>query len=136
MSIVALIMAILIVLPMHAWSARHTFDLVSYNKLQDDIEKTKLAHEMDINGSPVFKDTKAASSELTQVASSATLDKNTSQVMEKQGLKGRIPRSMMESESQEETKEAAKPNEGEALEDAVVMDYVSPHRKSPIHNHH
>ena len=43
---------------------------------------------------------------------------------------------MMESESEDETKEATNPNEGEAVEDAVVMDYVSPHRKSPIHNHH
>ncbi|KMS97853.1 hypothetical protein BVRB_5g122830 [Beta vulgaris subsp. vulgaris] len=43
---------------------------------------------------------------------------------------------MLESKSHEETKEATDASEGEPIEDAVVMDYVQPHRKSPIHNKH
>ena len=45
---------------------------------------------------------------------------------------------MLESESSHDkmAKKASDANEGEGVEDAVVMDYVAPHRKFPIHNQH
>ncbi|XP_057524543.1 uncharacterized protein LOC130804200 [Amaranthus tricolor] len=136
MSIVSLIMSMLLLLPMRACSsARHTFDLASYSKLQD-AEKTNLVYDTvdHIKGFPMTNMGTKTSSEIT---SSATLDMSTSQVMKKQGLIGK-QRSMLESESSHDkmAKKASDANEGEGVEDAVVMDYVAPHRKFPIHNQH
>ncbi|XP_010695119.1 uncharacterized protein LOC104907823 [Beta vulgaris subsp. vulgaris] len=133
MSTIALIMVTFLLLQTHACNARHTFDLFSYSKLQD-ADKTKQLHHEYIKGFPGVEDTKETSLEDT---SFVTLDKSTrADITDVQGLKGNKPRSMLESKSHEETKEATDASEGEPIEDAVVMDYVQPHRKSPIHNKH
>lgn len=43
-------------------------------------------------------------------------------------------RSLGESKSDTTDEEAVESNENEIVEDVVVMDYASPHRKPPIHN--
>ncbi|KNA22437.1 hypothetical protein SOVF_034060 [Spinacia oleracea] len=124
--------AALLLLQLHACNARHTFDLVSYTK-DSDADKTKIVDdEMNIKGLHVLEDTKFKSSDDVTVA---TLENNTRPAREVQGF-GEKTRSMIESKSHDETKEATNEDEGEPVEDAVVMDYVLPHRKSPIHNHH
>uniref|UniRef100_A0A803M1G3 Uncharacterized protein n=1 Tax=Chenopodium quinoa TaxID=63459 RepID=A0A803M1G3_CHEQI len=73
----------------------------------------------------------------TDDISIATLENNSWPSKDMQGFKVKA-RSMLESKSHDETKQptSSDANEGESVEDAVVMDYVHPHRKSPIHNHH
>ncbi|XP_021767857.1 uncharacterized protein LOC110732251 [Chenopodium quinoa] len=137
MSLVALkFLAALLLLQMHACNARHTFDLVSYTKVVDAGEKTKLVHhEIDLKGSHIFEDIMYTSSDDLSIA---TLENNSRPSKEMQGLFKVKARSMLESKSHDETKQpsTSDANEGESVEDAVVMDYVHPHRKSPIHNHH
>uniref|UniRef100_A0A803N3S5 Uncharacterized protein n=1 Tax=Chenopodium quinoa TaxID=63459 RepID=A0A803N3S5_CHEQI len=106
-----------------------------YLKVVDTGEKTKLVHdEIDLKGSPIFEDIMYTSSDDISIA---TLENNSWPSKDMQGFKVKV-RSMLESKSHDETKQptSSDANEGESVEDAVVMDYVHPHRKSPIHNHH
>ncbi|KAK9698762.1 hypothetical protein RND81_08G129400 [Saponaria officinalis] len=47
---------------------------------------------------------------------------------------GRQERMIQESKTHENKEPAGAIKDDEPVEDAVVMDYVTPHRKSPIHN--
>ncbi|KAK9716401.1 hypothetical protein RND81_06G230200 [Saponaria officinalis] len=129
MSIVSIFMVLLFV-SMHACYARHSPSFGIYNKGMANAE-TKLAHEMDIKSIRISETTKETFSEDISLSRSTTFDE--SQItIQTQGLEGR-ERKMIESETHE-TKEPSGATEDEAIEDAVVMDYVTPHRKSPIHN--
>ncbi|XP_074317381.1 uncharacterized protein LOC141653502 isoform X1 [Silene latifolia] len=129
MGIVAIFMAFLLV-SIHACHARHSLGFAIHSK--DVIEEnTKLKQEMNtiktVQASEKTKQTLSGHdiSMITSDGSRSVIDKL-------QGLE-KNKRSMLESKSQE-AKEATGTKEDKPVEDVMVTDYVTPHRKSPIHN--
>uniref|UniRef100_A0A7C9F234 Uncharacterized protein n=1 Tax=Opuntia streptacantha TaxID=393608 RepID=A0A7C9F234_OPUST len=129
MSTFALLMAILL-LAMHACSARHIFTFVPYDK---DIEKAKL-HEMEVQGLPIFNPKEIL---LRGKATSMATLHESQRALKMQNLKGNA-RFMLEAASQVATKssqDAAKDGD-QPFEDPTVMDYAQAHHETPIHNQH
>ncbi|KAL9246824.1 hypothetical protein vseg_020315 [Gypsophila vaccaria] len=129
MSIVSVFMVLLFV-SMHACGdARHSPGFGIFNKDMAN-EETKITHEIGITSLLTPPNTKEAYLDETSL-SRTMFDESRSIAIQMQGLTRR-ERKMIEAEN--ETKKPSNAKEDEAVEDAVVMDYVTPHRKSPIHN--
>ncbi|KAH9621249.1 hypothetical protein KSS87_010062 [Heliosperma pusillum] len=128
MGIGAIFTALLLV-SMHACHARHPlgFEILSKDVVE---QNTKIEQEMNIKTVQAFENSKEILS--GHDISIVTLDGSRSTIDKIQGLE-KNKRSMLESKSRE-TKEATDTKKDEPVEDVMVTDYVTPHRKSPIHN--